>query len=54
MNVPLAFKVGEESHSSQDGTLLSVQSIHWKHNNNINKHANKHTNKKKKTFKEQT
>ena len=27
-DVSLAFEVGEESHSSQDGTLLSVQSIH--------------------------
>ena len=44
-DVSLAFEVGEEIHSSQDGTLLSVQSIHWKHNNKINKHSNNHTTK---------
>ena len=26
---------------SQKGTLLSVQSIHGKHNNRVNKHTNK-------------
>ena len=51
----LAFEVGEEIKlSSQNGTLLSVQSIHWKHNNKVNKHANNHTNKRRKHTKQQS
>ena len=43
----LAFEVGEEIKlSSQNGTLLSVQSIHGKHNNKVNKHANNQTKRK--------
>ena len=34
---------------SQKGTLLSVQSIHRKHNNRVNKHSNKHTTNRKHT-----
>ena len=40
--------------SSQNRTLLSVQSIHAKHNNKVNKHANKHTNKIRKHTKQQS
>ena len=51
----LAFEVGEEVKlSSQNRTLLSVQSIHGKHNNKVNKHANNLTNKRRKHTKQQT
>ena len=54
-NMSLAFEVGEEVKiSSQNRTLLSVQSIHAKHNNEVNNHDSNHTNKIRKHTKPQS
>ena len=50
----LPLKLVKKSQYLHKRTLLSIQSIHWKHNNIINKHSNNHTNKWRKHTKPQT
>ena len=47
----LPLKLMKKSQSLHKRTLLSVQSIHSKHNHKINKHSNNHTNTFEETYK---